>query len=313
MVNTLRIASVAAVALAALVLASVTGFVSLKSLDAGRDEGLNRILGAPSVVEKFKDSQAHTAHNRTDAISPLVEQAQAFALILNPPAPPKPVVGLQPPSPPTGSAGPRPDPPSSARFDLLGTSYSPASQDECFAYIRMQGQKTFRWVRTGDEIGYYRVKEIRPDSIVCWDGSKDVPMFVPNRRETSTLLETGSGSVTASNPAKPASPPSASERITGYSAVRPPVSSGPPERSASTLLSPMTAEERATLGRLVDQIKQSEADSENRAAMVKKLLSEYRAFRSGGDAAEAPDSANEPNISPIQGRPGMRRRLGLPR
>lgn len=315
MVNTLRIASVAAVILAGLVLASVTGFVSLRSLDAGRDEELTRILHAPSVVDRFRESQGDKTQDRQDAISPLVKEAEAFALYLNPPAPPdapitKPTLSKN--SPRIGLQAP----PTSAKFDLLGTSYSAASQSECFAYIKMQDGKTSRWVRPGDVIGRMQIKEIRRDSIICSDGNSDTPMFVPQRQDTSSLLEVGSGAVTASNLVVP---PSAADRITGPSAAEPATALAPITGQAKTPLLPSTTDaERAALSRLVDQLKESAGQSEAKRAEVNKMMEEFRAIH--GKATEATNvesPGNEPNaspnISPLQGRPGMRRRLGMPR
>jgi hypothetical protein len=310
MIYTLRIASVAAVVLAGLVLASVLGFASLKSFGTRDDEELNRILDAPSVVEKFKDSQGDEAQTRRDAISPLVTEAQAFAAIIDPPPP----VAAEPRRVPAGSPRmpSRPVGPGvvSAKFDLLGTSYSAANPEESLAYIRLQDGKTYRWVRRGEEIGHLLVKEINRDSIICWDGQGDVPMLVPQPRDTSSLLEGAAGSATASTPGLP---PSAADRITGSFPGRP-VGSAP-----TTPTSPaMTEEEQAALGKLVEQIKASGARPEDRATMVNKLISEYRSSRVSPEEAEKVEDLGEElngsrRVSPLQGRPRNRGRLTSPR
>ena len=315
MINTLRIASVVAVILAGLVLASVMGFASLRSFSTGNDEELNRILSAPGVVDKFKESQGDKTQKGPGVVSPLVTAAETFAAIINPP--PAEATGPTPIQPgtriPSRPVGP---PATSAKFDLLGTSYSAAHPEESLAYIRLQDRKTYRWVRRGEEIGHLLVKEINRDSIVCWDGQGDVPMLVPESRDTSSLLETAAGSATPSNPGLP---PSAEDRITGYLKDRPIVSSGP---VGSTPKAPpsaaMTEDEQAALGRLVEQIKESGAQSEDRAAMVNKLISEYRSSRVSPEEAEKVEDLGKElngsrNVSPIRGRIGGRRRLGSPR
>ncbi len=314
MVSTLRIASVVAVVVAGLFLASVTGLASLRALDAGRDEELQSILDAPRVVTKFQESQGDKAQDRQDAISPLVREAEAFALYLDPPAPPKgrtetPNIARTPrhlPGPQT----------TTAKFDLLGTCYSAASQSECFAYIQMQDGKTYRWVRTGDEIGYMTVKEIRRDSIVCWDGNGDVPMFVPQRQDTSSLLETGISAVTAT---RQGVPPSATDRITGSSLMRPTLSSASLASQAGARPPATTApSEEATLNRLVDRLRDSAGQSEEKKAAVNRIMEEFREARQrSAEVREVPTFGNEPNssahVSPLQGRPSLRRRLGTVR
>ncbi len=309
MVNTLRIASIAAVILAGLVLASVMGFVSLKVFGTRNDEELSRILSAPSVVDKFQESQGDKARSRQDAISPLVQAAETFAGIINPA--PDPVGPTQPRPGPKGP--PRPNPPDgiSAKFDLLGTSYSPASPEDCFAYIRLQDRKTYRWVRKGDEIGHLLVKEIRRDSIICWDGQSDVPMPVPERLDTSSMLEGPVGSAVAS---PGGILPSAADRITGPSRPRPSLAPRPLDGTVE-VAPPMTEEERAAREELVEKLKQSGVGTEEREALMNKLREELLSSRVSPEEAEKVEDLGRElddsrNVSPIQGRTGSRRRLG---
>ncbi|MBN1360168.1 MAG: hypothetical protein JW993_06230 [Sedimentisphaerales bacterium] len=296
----------AAVVLAALVLASVTGLASLKSLDAGRDEELSQILSAPGVVEKFRENQAGRAPTGQGAISALEAQAQQLAEFLSPPVVVKPPEERRGPS---GRGSLIPSPPSggTARFDLLGTSYSPAGQQDCFAYIEMHDGKTSRWIRTGDVIGQLTVKEIRRDSIICWDGTSEVPMFVPNRPSTSSFLETGVSAVTASGPGVR---PSAGDRITGSARTRRTTVSDVTAGRSTVPVSPGIDSERYNA--LVEQIKRRGTNPET----VNKLMEEFRAARAEAQQAEAAAGAAEPNgpvISPLQGRPTGGRRLSIPR
>ena len=80
----------------------------------------------------------------------------------------------------------------------------------------MQDGKTSKWVQVGDEIGHLTIREIRSDSIVCWDGSSDVVLPVLQRTNTASLLEGGVSVTTAGTVGVRPSP---NERIT--SGVRP--------------------------------------------------------------------------------------------
>ncbi len=302
MVSTMRIASVAAVILAGVLLASVTGFASLKTLNASNDEELSRILGAPSVVEKFRENQGDKAQSRQDAISPLVMQAEAFGLYLDPPVSagePTRIARREreiPQRPVTPGI-------TTLRFDLLGTSYSPASQGECFAYIRLHDGKTTKWVRIGEMVGQMRIKEIRRDSVVCWDGSRDVTEFVPQRTDMSSSLEAGVSSVTA---ASSGVRPSAADRITAGTSFG--LLGDRPERPE---LSTKAEEEEANLGRLVDRINAS-ANVADKEALLNRLREGLQAARERSEAS----SEGEPNgsgVSPLQRPSAIRSRLGVSR
>ena len=78
MIKTLRIASVVAAILAVifLVLAVVFGVRS--------DERVEGFLNSPSVIEQFNTAIGNQAKTSESRSSPLVQQATAFALYLNP-------------------------------------------------------------------------------------------------------------------------------------------------------------------------------------------------------------------------------------
>ena len=84
MIRTLRITSNLAVALAAvLVVFSVVFGVR-------GDEGVEKLLEEPGVIEKFNKSAGNRATRGTNQVSPLVQQGRSFALYLNPPKPKAP-------------------------------------------------------------------------------------------------------------------------------------------------------------------------------------------------------------------------------
>jgi hypothetical protein len=186
MVNTLRVTSVAAVVLAVLVLASVLGPKQLVNLGMKRDARLDSILNDPNASARSREGATAKASPGADQTPMLVKQAQDFANIL------KPKVEKLPSTP--SGAGTRPPPiipaTSSAKFTLVGLSYSATRPEESFAYIKM-ADNTCQWVRKGDEIGHTTIREIRPSSIVCSDGNRDSEMTVVAPPDTANLLETG--------------------------------------------------------------------------------------------------------------------------
>lgn len=297
MVNTLRITSVAAVVLAALVLASVLGPRSLVNLGMKGDAKLDRILQDPNVVDRSRESLTNKAPGGADQIPMLVKQAQDFAKILNPvrsdsTRPTGPAVRTDRPVTPVAS---------SAKFTLVGLSYSALRPEESFAYIRL-ADSTFQWVRKGEEIGHMTIREIRRGSILCWDGSRESEMMIVAPPDTASLLETVAGT------------PGSRENAG--------VSDKPRPGAPATL----NQGNDEALNRIADQVKQFQKAARggdpndmfpDRAAIMSQMVSELRA--SEPNAQEAPKPRNpgpKPNASrgakPSLRQPGFRPPLTSP-
>ncbi len=87
MIKTLRITGVAAVALAGVVLASVLGPASLIHWGGPDDQQMEKIVAAPSAVERFREQYGDKGHVDADQIPPLVRQAELFKDIIDPQLP----------------------------------------------------------------------------------------------------------------------------------------------------------------------------------------------------------------------------------
>ena len=327
MVNTLRITSVVAILVAGVLLVLVLGPKSmipelLAKFATGGDEEIARILDAPGVVDRFRESQGSRSSNKQEAVPPLVRQAEIFAGILMPPepvAPPKPIGRDRQPGRPVPKAVP-----SSAKFNLVGTAYTASDPDSSFAYIRL-ADDTLQWVRRGDEVGHLTVKEIKDRSIICWDGHSDVEMAVEAAPETASLLETpGAAAALVEVEQEPDPTPvrrPAGGRITGPPTPRPWSPSRPPARPDSGI----DPREQERMEELVKRIRESKAANsaespEERAELMKKLVSEYKSPSSRVSPEEAEDvedlgrELNESQkLPPNQKRTNLRRRLNIPR
>jgi hypothetical protein len=320
MVNTLRITSVVAVLVAVVLLILVAGPKSfapnlLAKFALGNDEEVDRILSAPSVVERFVKNQGNQA--KADTTPALVKQAEIFASILNPPEPPPrrdPDRNVRP------KPGSRPVRPvvTSAKFDLVGTTYLASDPEMSFAYIRLP-DSTQQWLRQGDEVGHLTVKEIKDGSIVCWDGQKEVELVAEPVPETASVLESGAAPPTGSQRPEPASASPASERITGPPVPRPWSSS----RATPAPDAEIDAETRQKMEELVSRIKESNGPGSaqspaERAAMVNRMMAEIKKSRvSPEEAEDVEDLGRELNESqntpPNQRRTNLRRKLSIPR
>ncbi len=301
MIKTLRVTSVAAVVLASIVLASVLvpSLVGL-GVDGNRgtkkivgmlapltrilpfardDEQMGEILNAPSAVDKFRERHGDKEQSNQDTTPPLVKQAELLANIINPPAAsPSPVS----PGPARNIPVRPPPPPSSAKFTLVGTSWSPSNPAASFAYIRL-ADNTYQWIQQGEQVAHYVVKEIKAGSITCWDGSRDTEMLVEPVPDTASMLETGAASPV---PVTSESRPSMIGRTPGQPVAQP-VASGQPALEARDVPSArLSPEDQEALGDLVNRLKELESDPTNRAAAANKLISEFRSSRVSAEEAE---------------------------
>ena len=213
MIKTLRITSIIAVVLAAGLFAFpiVFGFRS--------DAEIERFLSSPTAIDRFqaKDDKADASEGQ---VSPLVEQAKIFALIINPPkplVPPKqqvlgPVVQQTIPEAPPPPVAPII---STAKFKVVATSFHESRPDMSLVLIDEPG-KGLHWVRQGANVSHIIIEQIRDGSIVARGGERTYELGVEPRPPRKSLvmgsspMPTGSGGQTI-----PSSFPIPAEPTTG--------------------------------------------------------------------------------------------------
>ena len=147
MIKTLRITSITAAILAVVffILPTVFGIRS--------DKQSEQFLNSAGAIEKFNEVKGNKSRKSEEQTSPLVKQAKAFSLYLNPP--PKP----QKPS--TYSKTTRRKPPTvSAKFKLIGTSYYALHPELSLALIDEPG-KGFRWVKQSSKVGHLIIEQVK--------------------------------------------------------------------------------------------------------------------------------------------------------
>ncbi|MHC4157958.1 MAG: hypothetical protein ACYSSO_02660 [Planctomycetota bacterium] len=159
MIKALRIASIIAV-----VLASVF-FVFPVVFGVRRDEQAEQFLKLPGVIEKFSKAKGGKKAKSEDQVSPLVKQAEAFALYLNPPKPKEPEA-------PSRTVKRTHKPKTvSPKFELIGTSFYESHPELSLALIDEPG-KGFRWVRQSNEVGHLIIEQIKDGIVVIRDGER---------------------------------------------------------------------------------------------------------------------------------------------
>ena len=183
MIKTLKVASILVVICAVALVAFVV------VLGIRGDKQIAEFLDAPGVIEKFRKF-AKTVDDDVDQVSPLIEQAKAFALRINPPPPPKPKQPKAAPQKQTAKKQapepPRPKAPVTARFKLVATCRYEQQPERSLALVDRPPQG-LKWFRQGDNVGHLTIQQVKDGSIVCSDGQE---LFVPpSKVKTKTLLK----------------------------------------------------------------------------------------------------------------------------
>jgi len=276
MIKTLRITTIVAAILAGVL------FVFPVFFGVRANEEAEQFLNSPGVVEKYKQANGNKQNGNDSQSSPLVKQAEAFALYLNPtpeltrPAP----IRQQPIIPPT-------PPKAYAKFSLVGTSVHATRPEESLAFIKEPGKGLF-WVRPGSKVGHVTVEQIGEGLIVCRDEQGNSEQILAEPRQPELSLLEGSPSALAR----------ASSNVNVAAQIPMPSSSKAP---GSVIISrpstsQITDEENAALDDLIGKLKALQSSSESDktgspgsnqpdAAVMEKLISDFRSTHV--DAQEA--------------------------
>jgi hypothetical protein len=231
MVKTLRITSVIVAVLA------VGVFVFPVVFGLRSDEEIEQFLNSPGAIEKFLQAEEGKAKSDKGRVSPLVVQAEDFALYLNPPAPPpsKAVTAKKLPGEPiTPAIKPRGATP---KFKVIATSFCGSSPELSLALIDEPG-KGRHWVREGNMVSHLTIERIK-DGVVIAKGIKESFESRVEPRPPRRSLLMGSSSVSAWTGDETGSE--------STSAVGP-AEAGPATRAdTSSTVERMSAEEQAAL------------------------------------------------------------------
>lgn len=189
MLKTLKITSIISVVAAGGVVVILTLFAL-----RGNPE-VRAFLNRPGVVERFKD-KVNTEGGKEDVSSPLVAQAKAFALRIDPPPPPKPPTPQNPTPPkevvrtkPTPNQPPTPKVQISSKFDVLATVKYESVPEKSLVLLKTTGNKQ-EWFRQGETAGNLTITEIKDGSVIFSQGGKQLPeAFVPAKTLGKSLLK----------------------------------------------------------------------------------------------------------------------------
>ena len=149
-----------------------------------------------AATERLRMRQSLNRNNEA-ASNPLLEQAEALAVYLNPPKP-VPKESSQPAvSPLTVSAPPVVRPPAATpQFRLLAISYYRSSPEKSLAMV-WDATKGGYWVKKGDRLGHFVVERIEKETVFYRDGDQlrqmavavkqPVQLAKPKSRESASV------------------------------------------------------------------------------------------------------------------------------
>ncbi len=130
------------------------------------------VLGGPTALESFQRTGTGVASHNEARKAPLLMQAEALALHLNPPKPQTTAVSLPQPGVPPANPVVRPAV-ASPQFRLHATCCYPSCPEKSRALISESGaEKRRRWVKEGAQIGHFVIRQIRLGTIVCANGEQ---------------------------------------------------------------------------------------------------------------------------------------------
>jgi len=292
MIRTLRITSILAVALAAvLVVFSVVFGVR-------GDEDIEKLLGEPDVIEKFNKSAGNKATSGTNQVSPLVKQAGAFALFLNPPKPkaPRPVAGR--------TASVKRPPSATPKFKVMVTCYSKDRPESSIALIDEPG-KGPNWVRQSSMVGHLLIEEIKDGIVVVKDNSGTFELAVEQKPHVSLLegapaVDSKGGGI-SSTAGRTGLQPSA-----GASVKSSVYSGGAGSRTTRLPRPPLPRkanEEESAMAELTEKLTQLQKSfksdktgtgptAQEKAEIMERIISEFKASRASRLSAEETERLN---------------------
>ena len=285
MIKTLKITSILT-AIAAIVIVVFLFVFGLRG-----DPEIEKFLKAPGAIEKFK-KRASNIKKPDDTISPLIRQAMAYALKLNPPKPKpkipqkdktqkKEVIVKKTKQPKI----PRPKTQVSAKFEVVATVRYDQEPDKSLALLKIPAKEN-KWYQQGEQVGHLTIHQINDGSVVMYQNNEyNSEQFMPKPKKPmkSLLL---SDSVDIKQPSQIPTPES--QFLKKKTPVRPGRNSVP--KSMTAQKSPKTKLPKSSIGTRKTRKRPKQPDptpEQERQAITKSI-------------ADIKDIMNKPSNAPSE-------------
>jgi hypothetical protein len=191
MITTLKITTI----FAAIVCISLVGFVGAFGLRG--DPEIEQLVNSPRLV-KGKD-MISKAPSTEGQISPLVKEAQKFALRIDPPPPPSPPPNpvARESAPPVAQAGHPPEPPkppvTTAKFDVIATCRYEDEPTMSMVLLDLPA-KGLKWFRVGENVEHLTVVDVLDGSVIMSQSGRNPQTLAMKKQQPITrdlLLQEG--------------------------------------------------------------------------------------------------------------------------
>lgn len=265
MIKTLRITSVAAAILAGIL------FVFPVIYGVSSDKSVDEFLKLESVREKFENAADNKAKTGDSRESPLVEQAEAFALYLNPL---KPKVQKTSTGSKTTIAGRLPVTP---KFKVFATSYFAEAPELSQALIDEPGIGRY-WVRQSGKVGHLLVEQVKDGIVVVKSSEETFELKIEQEPASGSIKTAPNPSVNRRQSHLIPKKPSSSRTATSF------------RRTASTPQKPRINSNDEKMDEFVDRLKDLQRSSasdetdakfnkEERSARIEELIAKFKSTR----------------------------------
>ena len=160
-----------------------------------------------NILQRFQKTRVAKQSASQDEVSPLVKEAKAFSLYLNPPPPPPP----PPVGPGKANSDPGvfiepPRPPVPGQFKLIATCVNESNPELSLALIDLPGEGT-KWVRQSSKVNYLIIKEIKAGMVVASNGQQSINIMIEPKPFQPSLVK-GQSTAAFTTSSTPVSPPS---------------------------------------------------------------------------------------------------------
>jgi hypothetical protein len=288
MIKTLRITSILAAVLAVV----LVGFFVFRIVRGTRgNENVKEFLSSPNVVEKFKTAEGTRAKNTAGQTSPLVKQAQIFALYLNPPAS-KPRI-----TKPGGTNQINPQVNVTPKFKVIGTSLCERRPEMSMALIDEPG-KGIHWVKQSTTVGHLFIEQVQNDLVIVKSGTETFNLVLEREKPEPKSPVTGPSSA-AKKPGTPvgSSASRAQTSVRNRNVIKRVSQKSPPPKQAT-----QTEERTEELEQLYEDLKElkdksdmndAELSEEERARQIENIISSFKASYVSPEEAKKLDELAE--------------------
>ncbi|OHB82895.1 MAG: hypothetical protein A2Z38_05460 [Planctomycetes bacterium RBG_19FT_COMBO_48_8] len=282
MIKTLRITSVVAAILAGVF------FVFPVVYGVRSDERIDEFLKLPSLREKFEDAADNQAKAGESRVSPLVEQAEAFALYLNPL---KTTVQKASKGDKTTDIVSRL--PVTPKFKVFGTIYFAGNPELSQALIDEPGRGR-HWVRQSSMVGHLLVEQVKDGLVVVKSSKETFELLVEEKPDTASLnrISPASSLRSSQSPLESTSPASGRTAAGVRRTINMPQKlqgNGDDDEKMEELVDKLKDLQRNPASDNTD----SELEKEKRSARIEQLISKFKSTRVSAEEAKKLDNIGE--------------------